>query len=531
MLAKATLMDYWGTDMKQLVYISILGVLNINIASAAENLAPYIAEAARLEDKIASPSLGKGAKEILRAHKVNVDNYIAARIIARDCSELLAQEPTLASGYYNLFPQGKLDRPHLVQCTISNGVAKSTLVGAINMGACASKACAGNENQLILSGNKSFTHQSGKAKGEAWLVEADAGRATVAEGANIATLKPNDYVAHFIFDANLRKSGDEVLNVEIYDVTAKRSLSSLKVKRTDIQNRKEMISSLRFSNWARKGNKIDFRMVSNGVADVRLTRVLILPDIEAEIRKKATVVMGQIESVGLSEGKFRISGWACLPGHDANLGVHLYLGGPAGTGTLVGNATAAAKSGPAILKACGTEKSGLVGHGFEILLPEEKWSALNNTKIFVHAIHPRGGKHDLIARSANFDIRKSLRELPLLGNLDGVIRENGKTFARGWACVPGLNQSVKVQLYVGGAAMESSPKLAAVGAANQSAEDAVRKACQSEAYAQFRFKTEIPSAYAAMNLVGVQVLHPFGGAAKAIGPRTREPSRTVENPN
>jgi hypothetical protein len=68
------------------------------------------------------------------------------------------------------------------------------------------------------------------------------------------------------------------------------------------------------------------------------------------------LIKGYIDSVSArSDGKVRISGWACDSGVALSINVHIYLGGPAGKGgTLYKGATANQASSTSIAASCGT---------------------------------------------------------------------------------------------------------------------------------------------------------------------------------
>ncbi len=58
---------------------------------------------------------------ILRQHKLAIDNIVAARSFSKNCKELLVVNSSIETGTYMLFVNGKSDAPAPVKCTISKG--------------------------------------------------------------------------------------------------------------------------------------------------------------------------------------------------------------------------------------------------------------------------------------------------------------------------------------------------------------------------------------------------------------------------
>lgn len=82
-----------------------------------------------------------------------------------------------------------------------------------------------------------------------------------------------------------------------------------------------------------------------------------------------------------------VGGWACSHGSKAPIAVHLYVGGSAGVGTIIGGYAAANYSEPAVAAACGTNAS---AYRFSIPLSYSTRVAHAGKKIYIHAIHPTG---------------------------------------------------------------------------------------------------------------------------------------------
>ena len=110
----------------------------------------------------------------------------------------------------------------------------------------------------------------------------------------------------------------------------------------------------------------------------------------------ASVITGVIDSVDSSG---RVSGWACNYGSAAQIPIHLYVGGPAGSGTFVNDFPVALGSESAVNFACG-DGSG-TGHRFSFQVPSSiPASNYSGKKIYLHGIN--GADNSLLAGSGNF---------------------------------------------------------------------------------------------------------------------------------
>jgi hypothetical protein len=121
-------------------------------------------------------------------------------------------------------------------------------------------------------------------------------------------------------------------------------------------------------------------------------------------RKASTsVVMGTIEAVSTGANA-AITGWACASGLAASIDVHLYVGGPAGTGTAIGAYTANQTSELAIQDAC--HSTGTL-HRFSIPLSEAMRGDHAGEPIYIHGISPTGGDNTLLSGSGTFVVPSS----------------------------------------------------------------------------------------------------------------------------
>lgn len=109
-----------------------------------------------------------------------------------------------------------------------------------------------------------------------------------------------------------------------------------------------------------------------------------------------SVVTGNIDGV-TPDGV--VSGWACSTSWSASINVDLYLGGPAGTGTMIGRYLANQSSEPAVASAC---KVGSGSYRFYIPITEAQRLQYAGKAIYVHGISPLGKSNNLLSASGNF---------------------------------------------------------------------------------------------------------------------------------
>ena len=117
----------------------------------------------------------------------------------------------------------------------------------------------------------------------------------------------------------------------------------------------------------------------------------------ASVQVKSSQVIGDI--TGVSGGK--ILGWACSTYVDAPIGVHLYVGGSAGTGTFISGHVANSPSDGAVASAC---KAGGAAYMFSIPITESLVTQHGGKTIHIHGISPLGGPNNTIGRSGTFQI-------------------------------------------------------------------------------------------------------------------------------
>lgn len=114
-----------------------------------------------------------------------------------------------------------------------------------------------------------------------------------------------------------------------------------------------------------------------------------------------THIIGNIDGVVESGGSYWLSGWACSTGVEAPIAVHLYAGGPAGTGAYVGAYTANVVSEPAVAASCQTQGP---GYRYYIPITTAMREQHGGRAIYMHGISPAGFGNLLTSDSGVYTI-------------------------------------------------------------------------------------------------------------------------------
>ncbi len=156
------------------------------------------------------------------------------------------------------------------------------------------------------------------------------------------------------------------------------------------------------------------------------------------------VVKGTIE--GLYENG-TVKGWVCATGSTASIDYHVYVGGPAGVGTMIGSGTASLASDASIATEC--DHSGFSGnHHFSYTFTDAQLREHEGKQIYIHGI--RGGTDNRqLAGSGTLAVPAPPEPEVVKGIIDGVY--NNATL-QGWVCATGSTDSIAYHVYVGGPA-------------------------------------------------------------------------------
>jgi hypothetical protein len=109
-------------------------------------------------------------------------------------------------------------------------------------------------------------------------------------------------------------------------------------------------------------------------------------------------IRGVIDNAPWDGGQVMLNGWACARGIAQSVAVHIYAGGPAGSGSWVTAGVANLWSEPAVLQACGVG-SGAYRFSIPIQFGPAEMMRLGGQKLYVHGISPVGGYNRLIDNS------------------------------------------------------------------------------------------------------------------------------------
>ncbi|MCV2886628.1 hypothetical protein OE749_18185 [Aestuariibacter sp. AA17] len=118
----------------------------------------------------------------------------------------------------------------------------------------------------------------------------------------------------------------------------------------------------------------------------------------------ASYIKGYIDSAAYVGSEFRIRGWACQTSHNTSIKVHVYAGGPAGTGSAITSADANLNSEPAVASACGASGS---KYRFDVALPRAKVYQHAGKALHVHGISPIGSGNKVITNSGKYSLPTS----------------------------------------------------------------------------------------------------------------------------
>lgn len=215
-----------------------------------------------------------------------------------------------------------------------------------------------------------------------------------------------------------------------------------------------------------------------------------------------SLIKGNIDSATYSS----ISGWACSTYLNRSIDVHMYLGGPAGSGTFAGATAATLPSEGGIAAACSAS-----GGNYRFSFPIDETFIIQNggKSIYIHGLSPVGAANDTISGSGAVAVPASV----IKGRIEGI--QNNSAIV-GWACSAGLRRSIDLHMYAGGPA--GSGTIAAITSANLASEPAVAGACSSSG-SNYRFS--IPITEELIRAQGgkpfyIHGISPLGGANSLI---------------
>ncbi len=155
--------------------------------------------------------------------------------------------------------------------------------------------------------------------------------------------------------------------------------------------------------------------------------------------------VGCLDSVTSSNGTLTVTGWAYDPdASSSSISVHVYVGGPAGSGTCLGAITAN-KTRSDVNSAYGISGS----HGFSYTFDLTDTGISGTKTVYVYAIDTGGGTNPEIGNKSVTIVGNSSP----VGYLDSATGYAGSLTVIGWAYDPDSpSTSISIHVYVGGPA-------------------------------------------------------------------------------
>lgn len=150
--------------------------------------------------------------------------------------------------------------------------------------------------------------------------------------------------------------------------------------------------NIQINATGQSGKKIYVHVINNSTnPTIEPAGVHSIPNISAPVGKEIRGVIDRVESDGT------VVGWLCLAGQAAPAEFHVYGGGAAGVGTMVGSGIANVSSEPAVAQACGDSTNS--PHRFAYK-PPAGWSGKT---IYIHGINNSDNK--TITNSGSFSFK------------------------------------------------------------------------------------------------------------------------------
>jgi hypothetical protein len=223
-------------------------------------------------------------------------------------------------------------------------------------------------------------------------------------------------------------------------------------------------------------------------------------------------ITGNIDTVAEEGNQFYLYGWACAQTYNDPIAVHVYVGGPYGSGVFLTSAVASQPSEPAVAAACNASGS---NYRFKIPITPEMRQSYEGHEIYVHGISPFQLDNLLIGNSGNLTVPMSPS---ITGGMEGIAFSGGLFYIYGWACAQTYNDSVSLHVYVGAPGWSGGKFMTSV-VASQYSEPAVAAACHASG-SYYRFG--IPITYAMQQQYEGQAIYvhgisPFGLGNSLIG--------------
>ncbi|HVI53665.1 MAG TPA: hypothetical protein VM621_01280 [Luteibacter sp.] len=186
---------------------------------------------------------------------------------------------------------------------------------------------------------------------------------------------------------------------------------------------------------------------TNGTNYIYLGKKLI-----ASSKASNSVVIGAID--GFTDGaSASLSGWTCSTGLPTSLDVHLYAGGPAGTGTSVGVYHANVASEAALQTAC--HASG-TAYRFSIAFAEADRIAFVGQSLYVNGMSITGGADTQLTGSGTYNMPASVRAPVPPASASAALSGDLATITVGWTATTNTTSYKLEQQYNGSSTWTSA---------------------------------------------------------------------------
>lgn len=163
----------------------------------------------------------------------------------------------------------------------------------------------------------------------------------------------------------------------------------------------------------------------------------------------ATNVVGGIDGINVgSQGNGFVSGWACSSGLAQSINVDLYVGGPVGTGTLIGRYSASQASEAGVLSACGVTTG---SYRFYIALTAATQSQYAGQGVYVYGISPVGNSNVLLTNSGKYVVPAAPSSPAAPTTTSATVASDLSNISVSWSASTGAISYTVQQQFNGGA--------------------------------------------------------------------------------
>jgi hypothetical protein len=154
-----------------------------------------------------------------------------------------------------------------------------------------------------------------------------------------------------------------------------------------------------------------------GISPIGLANLLIGNSGNVTVPGVDRSITGWVSGITVQGSNFYLYGWACAKTYPYSIDVHVYVGGPSGSGTFAFSGTANQWSEPAVAEACNSTGA---NYRYSLQIPSPVVQQYAGQPIYVHGISPYGLPNLLLNGSGNLAVPSftptSLKEFIYLGD-------------------------------------------------------------------------------------------------------------------